>query len=350
MVPGFSAADVDRRLDFSGMNNITRYAVSAARLALNEAGIRVGPRNANGVGVALGLCNGTPESPYMNSVFATSNAEASVATFPQVAPSSVTGFVAEALCCKGVNITLAPGAHAGIQSVAYGYRAVAGGRSAVVLAGAADEVYDQMFWNYDYMKYLWSNADTDSYRLRSDDAIRKVVGEGAAMFALESLDDARTRGALPLAEVLGYAMTMDADGFGTPCLAPDGLHDCCRQVLLRSAITEKDIDLIVWAPQGNAQDDKTLAALRALHGPDIGNIPLVTTTFNTGYSESASILVSLAAALTSIRQDGGLWPQITGASWLDGRVSARPIRNIMALGSTDVGSNYALVVRVGATE
>ena len=347
MVPVFGADAVDRRLDFTGMNGITRYAVSAARLALNEANIRVGPRNADGVGVALGLCNGTPESPYMNSLFAATNAEASVAVFPQVAPSSVTGFVAEALCCKGVNITLAPGAHAGIQSVAYAYRALTEGRAKVMLAGAADEVYDQMFWNYDYMKYLWPDADAETFRLRSDDAVRKVVGEGSAMFAMEAIDDARARGVAPLAEVLGYAMTMDADGFETPCLAPDGLHECCRQALTRAAITANDVDLIVWAPQGNAQDDKMLAALRALFGPDIGGLPLVTTTFNTGYIESASILVSLAAALTSLRQDGGLWPQVTGAPWLDGRVPSRPIRHIMALGSSDIGANYTLVVRAG---
>ncbi len=347
LVPAFRSTDVDRRLDFAGMNPITRYAVSAARLALNAAGLRVGPRNADGVGVALGLCNGTPESTYMRSVFATPRGEASAVAFPQVAPSSATGGIAEALCCRGVNITLAPGPHAGIAAVAYAYRALAGGRAQAMLAGAADEVYDQMYWNYDYMQYLWPDADADNYRLRSDDALRKVVGEGAAMLAMEPLDAARARGAAPLAEVLGYAMSMDADGFETPCLAPEGLHECCRQALERAGLPAQDIDLLVWAPQGNAQDDKMLAALRALLGPDLGGIPLVTTTFNTGYLESASILVSLAAALAALRQDGGLWPQVTGAAWMDDRAPARPIRHLLALGSTDIGANNALVLRAG---
>jgi 3-oxoacyl-[acyl-carrier-protein] synthase II len=347
MVQPLRAADVDRRLDFANMNGITRYAVSASFLALREAGIRVGPRNAEGVGVAIGLCNGTPESAYMNSVFSGPKCEASVASFPQVAPSSVTGFVAEALCCKGPNITLAPGPHAGIQSVAYGFRALAGGRASVMLAGAADEVYDQMFWNYDYMKYLWPDADAASYRLRSDDAVRKVVGEGAAVFTMEPLDEARARGAVPLAEVLGYATTMDGDAFEAPCLSPSGLHECCLRALERASLAAGDIDLVVWAPQGNAQDDKTIAALRLLFGEDMGAVPVVTTTFNTGYIESASILVTLAAALTAIRQDGGLWPQMTGAQWLDSRAPAGPIRNIIALGSSDIGTNSALVLRAG---
>lgn len=347
LVPEFRAADIDRRLNFAGMNGITKYTVSAASQALAQAGIRVGPRNADDVGVVVGLCNGTPESPYMNSVFATAQIQASVTAFPQVAPSSVSGFVAEALCCKGVNLTLVPGAHAGLQSVAYAYRTLAGGKAKVMLAAAADEVYDQMFWNYDYMKFLWPDADAEAFRLRSDDAVRKVVGEGAAVMVMEPLDEARARGAVPLAEVLGYAATMDADEFEKPCLSSEGLRDCCRQVLERATLAVADIDLVVWAPQGNAQDDKMLAALQDLMGPEGDQIPLVTTTFNTGYSESASILVSLAACLTALKQDGGLWPQITGTARLDNRPVSRPIRHILALGSTDVGMNHALVLKTG---
>jgi len=348
LVPAFRAEEVDRRLDVSGMNGITCYATVAARQALLDANIRVSPRNAEHVGIAIGLCNGTPESTYMRSVFSSTEIAASVVAFPQVAPSSVTGGVAQALCCKGTNITLAPGPHAGIQAIAYAYRALAVGRAQVMLAGAADEVYDQMYWNYDYMDYLWPDADADCYRLRSDHALRKVVGEGSAIFALEPLDAAQERGAVPLAEILGYATTVDADAFEAPCLAPVGLQACCQRALARAALQSGDVDAIVWAPQGNAQDDKTLAALRMLIGEDADEVPLVTTSFNTGYLESASILVSLAAALAGLRQDGGLWPQITGASWIDGRsMPERPVRHILALGSTDIGVNSALVLRVG---
>jgi 3-oxoacyl-[acyl-carrier-protein] synthase II len=348
LVPEYRAADVDRRLNFAGMNGITRYAVTAASQALAQAGIRVTPRNADAVGIAVGLCNGTPESPYMNSVFAKPVIEASVTAFPQVAPSSVAGFVAEALCCKGVNITLAPGPHAGLQSLAYAWRTVAGGKADVMLATAADEVYDQMFWNYDYMKYLWPDADAEAFRLRADDAVRKVVGEGAAVLALEPLDAARARGARPLAEILGYAGSMDADAFEGPCLASAGLQDACRLALERAGVGPGEVDLVVWAPQGNAQDDKMLEALRGVLGPDIGGLPLVTTTFNTGYSESASILVSLAACLAALQgAEGGLWPQLTGAEWIDRRTATRPIRNLLALGSTDIGLNQALVLRAG---
>lgn len=347
LVPAFKTNEVDRRLDLSGMNGITRYAASAARLALNEAGLRVGPRNAETVGVALGLCNGTPESTYMRSVFAPPRSGASAVAFPQVAPSSSTGGVAQALCCKGANITLAPGPHAGIQAVAYAYRTLAAGRANAMLAGGADEVYDQMYWNYDYMDYLWPDADAERYRLRSDHALRKVPGEGAAILALEPLDEALARGAVPLAEVLGYAMNADADEFEKPCLDPRNLSVCCRQALARSGIAPDEVDLLVWAPQGNSQDNKTLDALRALFGPDLLGIPLVTSTFNTGYAESASILLSLVAALSALRLDGTLWPQATGESWIDKRALSRPVRHILAIGSTDIGINSALVLHAG---
>jgi len=283
----------------------------------------------------------------MRSVFATPHAEASAVAFPQVAPSSSTGGVAQALCCKGANLTLAPGPHAGIQAVAFAYRTLLAGRAKAMLAGGADEVYDQMYWNYDYMDYLWPDADADRYRLRADHALRKVPGEGAGILALEPLEEARARGATPLAEVLGYAMNADADEFERPCLNPRNLCVCCRQALARAGIAPDEVDLLVWAPQGNSQDNKTLDALRDLFGPDLRDVPLVTTTFNTGYAESASILISLVAALSALRRDGTLWPQMTGEPWIDGRPMARPIRHVLALGSTDIGVNSALVLRTG---
>ena len=55
----FRESAVDRRLDFSSLNDISRYAVSAAKLALDDARLRVGQANADRIGVAMGVCNGT---------------------------------------------------------------------------------------------------------------------------------------------------------------------------------------------------------------------------------------------------------------------------------------------------
>jgi 3-oxoacyl-[acyl-carrier-protein] synthase II len=231
-------------------------------------------------------------------------------------------------------------------------------RARLLLAGAADEVYAQTFYNYDGIGFLFAGEEEADYRLRPDSDRRKVLGEGAAMLCLETATSATNRNASILAEMLGYGMSMDTEGFLLPNLGTEGLTRAVRLALSRARISAADIGLLVWAPQGNRQDLKVLRAAEEIWGSDFPHLPLVTTTFNTGYIEAASILVSLAAALAALETPGGtspfglqtpdlLWPQRTGLPELDGRRLARLPEYLLALASTDLGYNFAAVFRRG---
>ena len=138
---------------------------------------------------------------------------------------------------------------------------------------------------------------------------------------------------------------MDVEGFHAPNLGTAGLRHAIRLALARAHRSAADIGLLIWAPQGNRQDLKVLRAGEEI--PALARLPLVTTTFNTGYIESASILVSVAAVLAALASGAGLWPQRTGLPELDQRpVSATP-ECLLALASTDLGYNYAVVFRRG---
>lgn len=346
-VPAFKPDAVDRRIDFASLNPISRYAVAAGRLALDDAGLKITSANGDEVGVVLGVCNGPSEMGHMDRVFASPDHEADIASFSNITANSTAGWVSNALYLKGVNASLAPGPHAGLQSVAYAYDALVEKRARALLAGAADEVYAQTFSNYDGIGFLFEGDAEADYRLRPDAEKRKVLGEGAAMLVLETATSAATRRARVLAEVLGYGMSMDAEGFHEPNLGTAGLQAAIRLALSRARRSAGDIGLIVWAPQGNRQDLKVLRAGEAIWGESFAGLPLATTTFNTGYIESASIVVSLAAALAALHAGPGLWPQRTGLRELDERVLAAPPQNILAVASTDLGYNYAVVLGRG---
>jgi 3-oxoacyl-(acyl-carrier-protein) synthase len=167
------------------------------------------------------------------------------------------------------------------------------------------------------------------------------------MLVMETAESASAHGARILAELLGYGMSMDAEGFLAPNLGTDGLKHAVQLALSRAGIAPGDIGLLVWAPQGNLQDEKVLEVGAEIFGGRFAQIPLVTTTFNTGYIESASILVSLAASLVAMDEGADLWPQRTGLPELDNRMLAAPPEFILALASTDVGYNFAAVLRRG---
>ena len=346
-VADFSAAEVDRRLDFSPLNPISKFAVAAGRLALEQARLKITPANGDDAGVVLGICNGSSEMGHMDSVFSSPNYAADIPSFSNITTNSTAGWVSTQLYLQGVNATLSAGPHAGLQSLAYAFDALAEKRARVILAGAADEVYGQTFYNYDGMGFLFAGAEESDYRLRLESGKQKVLGEGAAMLVLETAGSARTRGANILAEVLGYGMSMDAEGFLAANLGTDGLKHAVRLALSRARIGPEKIGLLVWAPQGNRQDDKVLRVGAEIFGGRFAQLPLATTTFNTGFIESASILVSLACALTALDAGGELWPQRTGLPELDQRPLAAAPEFILALASTDFGYNFAAVFQRG---
>jgi 3-oxoacyl-[acyl-carrier-protein] synthase II len=349
LVPDFTAAEVDRRLDFSGMNRISTYATAASRLALDNAGLRVGRSNADRVGIVMGVCNGPPEEDHMNRVFSTPDYQADINCFSNITANSTAGWVSNALCLRGENMTLAPGPHAGVASCAYAYNALLEGRAEAMLACASDEVYHRMFHNYDMIGFLkQDNAETE-YRLDLSDAKRKVIGEGAASLVLETLENARCRNAPVLAEMLSYAMTSDGTEFSGQSLSCDGLLAACETALLRAGIAWQDIGLAVWAPQGNAQDKKVLDILESHLWSISPQVSLVGTTLHTGYIETASILVAAACACEALRTGNTLWPQRTGMPQIDNKeLSCTPV-HMLVLASTDVGYNFTMVLKKGSS-
>jgi 3-oxoacyl-[acyl-carrier-protein] synthase II len=346
-VGAFKAADVDRRIDFSGLNDISRFAVAAGRLALDHAQLKISPSHAEDMGVVIGACNGPSEMGHMDSVFSSDSLQGNVTSFSNIVANSTAGWVSNALYLKGVNTTLSAGPHAGLQSLACAFDALVEKRSKVILAGAADEVYGQTFYNYDRIGFLYADAEESDYRLRLDNEKRKVLGEGAAMMVMETAGGAVDRGAPILAEVLGYGMGMDAEGFVAPNLGAGGMRHAVDLALSRTGVTPGQIGLVVWAPQGNRQDLKVLQVCEALFGTDFGRVPMVTTTFNTGYIEASSILVSLGAALAALGTGTELWPQRTGLAELDQRALGGAPEHILALGGTDFGYNFAAILRRG---
>lgn len=347
LVPEFRADEIDRRLDFSGMNLISTYATAASADALANAKFRVRPAIAENVGIVMGICNGSSEAEHMNSVFSTPDYSPDINCFSNITANSTAGWVANALCLKGINMTLAPGHHAGLQSLSYAFDMLALNRARAIIAAASDEVYAQTYYNYKRIGYLYSGDQEANYRIYPEELRRKVIGEGSTALVLETLSSVKEREIPVLAEILGYGMAMDTCGFQNQCLGSEGLVRAVEKALKRSGVSSDQIGLAVWAPQGNAQDLKVLRALESVMGERWSDLPMAATSLNTGYIESASILHSLGLVLYSLNENEPLWAQRTGLDYIDNRKLKEHPRYILALGSSDVGYNFAVVVACG---
>jgi 3-oxoacyl-(acyl-carrier-protein) synthase len=240
-------------------------------------------------------------------------------------------------------MTLSPGHHAGLQSLFYSYMMLKEKRADAVVVAAADEVYAQTYFNYDLIGYLYSGKDEDEYRLNLNEPKKKVLGEGAAALICETLTSAKDRGIPVLAEVRGLGMSIDGDLFDGQCLSTIGMERAIQEALQSANIDSSIVDLIIWAPQGNAQDMKVLDSCKKIFSDRMNTIPVLTTTFNTGYIESASLLLSTAALLRSIKSGKEVWPQKYRVDEID-KIKIITTRFVLVAGSSDVGYNFAALL------
>jgi 3-oxoacyl-[acyl-carrier-protein] synthase II len=137
-----------------------------------------------------------------------------------------------------------------------------------------------------------------------------VMGEGAAVMVLESLEHAQRRGARILAEINGYGSSNDAFHISAPSENGSGAALCMRQALDDAGLRTTDIDYINAHGTSTPLNDKSeTAAIKTVFGEQAYNIPISSTKSMTGHLLGAS--GALEAVLSvKIIQDSMLPPTI----------------------------------------
>jgi nodulation protein E len=127
-----------------------------------------------------------------------------------------------------------------------------------------------------------------------------VIGEGAAILALESLDCALGRGAEILAEIVGFGMGADAGDLTTP--DPRGMQRAIAGALADAALAPDMIDYVNAHGTGTTINDKLeTAALHAVFGTSARKLAVSSTKSMVGHALGASGALELAAAILAIR-------------------------------------------------
>lgn len=206
----FMPAQTARRID-----RFAQLAVTAARLAVTDAGLDIAREKPGAIGIILGTSVGTlcyaeqqiamfyeKGVKRINPFFATS-----------VIPSSAATQILLNLGIHGPSWTLTTACASGTDSVGDGFHRVKDGELDVVMAGGAEAPITPLVLSTLSAIELLS-VDNDepqhSYRAFSRDAAGFVLGEGSGILVLEELEHALRRGAKIYAEIVGYGASSDA--------------------------------------------------------------------------------------------------------------------------------------------
>jgi len=213
-VETFRAPEHWTRKQMRGMGRVSQFAVRAAELALEQAGLLGDPLLKSGtVGVACGSCVGsTPDikdfaQMLMQGTSDGLNANSYVRMMPHTAAANLGIFFG----LKGRIIPTSSACTSGSQAIGYAYEAIKNGKQTVMIAGGAEELCPSEAMAFD-MLYATSRQNeqpTATPRPYDRDRDGLVVGEGSGVLILEELEHARARGATIYAEVKGFATNSD---------------------------------------------------------------------------------------------------------------------------------------------
>ena len=208
----------------------------------------------------------------------------------------------------GPSLTLATACATGAQAIGHAFHDVRDGRAPLMVAGAVESTQHPMFTSgFAAMRALPTDSNDDpGAASRPFDATRAgfVLGEGAAVLVLESLEHARARGATILAEVRGFATSNDAYHPIAPIPEGTGAARSIAAALADADLPPAAVDHVnAHAASTPAGDLAESAAIKLVFGERATTIPVTSIKGAIGHCMAASgAIESVAAVMTIVDQ------------------------------------------------
>ena len=225
------------RKQLRSLGRVSRLCVAAAEDALSDAGLLDDPSIRDGrMGVACGSSTGSTADVsdmaklLIDGVSPGFNANTYVRMMPHTTAANIAIFFG----LTGRVIPTSCACASGSQGIGYAYESIKYGMIDMMLAGGGEELCPSEAYVFDSLYATSLKNDQPEASPSPYDSGRDglVIGEGAGILVLESLEHARARGARIYAEVAGYASNCDGSHVTRPEQAT--MH-ACMQAALRDA-------------------------------------------------------------------------------------------------------------------
>ena len=296
------------------MDRFTQFAVAASQMAVDDAGLKINEENAERVGVWIGSGIGgmeTYESQFRT--FMDKGARRVSPFFvPMMIPDMASGQVSIMLGAKGINSCTVTACASGTNSIGDSFKVIQRGDADVMITGGSEAPITSMsVAGFGSMKALSTNPDPASAS-RPFDANRDgfVIGEGAGILVIESLESAEKRGAKIYAEIVGYGSTGDAYHVTQPAPEGEGGARAMKQAIDDAGLSPSDIGYINAHGTSTDYNDKyETAAIKSVFGEHAYKLAVSSTKSMTGHLLGAAGAVE-GVFCAKVLEEGILPPTI----------------------------------------
>lgn len=291
------------------MDRFVQFAVAAARLALDDAGINLQDIDPDRVGVVLGCGIGGMETFEDQARVLITRGPGRVSPFfvPMMISNMAAGYIAILNGFYGPNSTVVTACASSNHAIGESFRLIQRGEADVVLAGGTEAAVTPLaVAGFCAMKAMSTRNEEPERASRPFDAERDgfVIGEGAAILVLERLEHALARGAGIYAEVAGYGQS--CDGFHITAPDPDGAGaaKAMAWALKDAGLQPGDVNYINAHGTSTPLNDKVeTMAIKKVFGEAAYRIPVSSTKSMTGHLLGAAGGIEAAICALSIAHE-----------------------------------------------
>lgn len=290
------------------MEPFSQYAVAAAGEAIAQAGLDMEKEDPFRVGTSIGSGIGSlqaMEREYKKMLEKGPN-RVNPLLVPMMISNMAVGNVAMHYGLKGKSINVVTACATGTNSIGEAFRSIQYGEADVMVAGGTESAITPLgMAGFAALTALSTNDDPETASRPFDkDRDGFVMGEGAGIVVLESLEHAQKRGAKILAEVVGYGGSNDAFHITSPAEDGSGAAYAMEMALKDAGIAPEKIDYINAHGTSTHHNDlfETMAVKKAL-GDHAYKVKINSTKSMIGHLLGAAGGVEFIACVKSI-EDG----------------------------------------------
>ncbi len=296
------------------MDRFVQLAVVASLKAVEDSGLRIGENSdaeRTGVMVGSGIGGlGTWEDQH-SVLLEKGPKRVSPFFIPMMIANMASGQVSMATGAKGPNTTVVTACATGTHTIGDSFKMIQRGDADVMICGGAESTIRPMAMaGFCSMRAMSVRNDEPQKASRPFDVDRDgfVMGEGAGVLILESMEHAEARGAHIYAEVIGYGMSGDAHHMTEP--DPDGAARCMKMALRDAKLEPESIDYINAHGTSTPVGDKSeTTAIKNTFGEHAYKVAVSSTKSMTGHLLGAAGGVE-AVILALTLQNGVIAPTI----------------------------------------
>ena len=355
-VKGFSVEGYLESRDARRMDPFIQYGMVAGIQAFTDSGLEISERNAHRVGCAIGSGIGGIGSIEETALLVEQKGPKRISPFfvPGAIINMIAGNLSILYNLQGPNLAVVTACTTGTHNIGLGARMIASGDVDAMLVGGAEMATTPVgIGGFAAARALSTRNDDPQRASRPWDADRDgfVLGDGAGILMLESLESAQARGARIYCELTGFGMSGDAYHMTSPPEDGRGAAAAMQQALTDAGLNASDIDYInAHGTSTEAGDLAESLAIQSVFGASASDLAVSSTKSMIGHLLGAAGSVEAILTVLALR-DNVAPPTINldnpspgcDLNYVPHRAQERPIRHALSNSFGFGGTNGSLI-------